>query len=132
MYDYNAYKHGLTVATGKRGFKFGDPQDIKLQEHQESLKIISKKEKENRWIWTKNIIFTPFDFRGTCILVIQKLIFNLLTVGKFTHLEEKFEKIDFLPQNIFVPNKLKEQAQTVNKFGIIIEGYSMELLYYKD
>jgi hypothetical protein len=132
MYDYNAYKHGLTVSTGKRGFKFGDPDDIKLEEHQESLKIISKKEKDNRWIWRKQVVFTPFDFRGTCILVIQKLISNLLTVGKYTYLKEEFDKIDFLPQDIFVPSKIREKAQTVNKFGIIVEGYSMEMSYYKD
>jgi hypothetical protein len=78
VYEYNTYKHGLAVFTDKRGFTLRDPDNIKMEEHEESLKIIHKHKKGDRWIWKEKVIFTRFDFRSTCILVLQKLISNII------------------------------------------------------
>lgn len=132
MYEYNAYKHGLSIYVDKRGFTFGNPGDIKLEEHGESLKVIVKHEKEDRWVWREKVIFTPYDFSGTCILVLHQLISNILTVGKSTYLKEDFQELDFLPQDIFTPNKLYEKSKNANKFGLIVTGYNIEFLYFKE
>ncbi|RCX12090.1 hypothetical protein DFR58_12440 [Anaerobacterium chartisolvens] len=130
VYDYNAYKHGLNIATGKRGFKLGQGEDDKIEEHGESLKFITKIEKKDRWVWQKNIVFTPLDFRAAMIHIINGLINNIIKVGRFTYLKEQFSEFLFLGSKA-LPESFYKEIKTENKFGVSVEGYSIELQYYK-
>lgn len=131
VYDYNAFKHGLTVFTGNRGITIGDVEDKHLREQGDALKLIVKKEKSDRWVWEKKIIFTPLDARGAIIYIVNDLINNILKVGEFTYLQKEYDNIVFLGDTESQPENFYKSIKTKNEFGIAIAGYSMGLLYYK-
>jgi hypothetical protein len=134
VYDYNAYKHGLTVTTDRRGFTIHNRDvDEKLEEHEESLKIIHKHDNGDRWVWMEKVIFTRFDSRSSCILILQKLIYNILNVGKHTYLNRPLKKTVFLPHGNFTPHKiLVNTSKYDNPFNLMFTEYSMELSYFED
>ncbi|CAM4454621.1 hypothetical protein [Paenibacillus typhae] len=132
MYDYNAYKHGLAIQSDTRGFSLGNEKDGQIKVDNDSLKFLSKKRKKDRWIWEKRVVFTPLDYRGACISIIESLIKNILTVGKLTYLGIEFESLEFLPNETCTPQYFMELSnKDKNEFGLVAMGYSMELLYYK-
>jgi len=132
MYDYNAYKHGLAIHSDTRGFSLGNEIEGQIKVSNDSLKFLSKNKKEDRWVWEKRVVFTPLDYRGACISIIQSLIRNILTIGKRTYLGTDFESLDFLPDETCTPQYfMKLSNKDKNEFGLVAKGYSMELLYYK-
>lgn len=133
VYDYNAFKHGLTVSTDTRGFTFGRIDDsFKIEEHGDALKFIAKKQKQERWVWERKYVFTPLDFRAVAIHIYSSLINNLLKIGRVTYLnEEKLEDLLFLGGKDAVPEHFRQRVEKENELGISFQGYSMELLYYR-
>ncbi len=133
VYEYNSFKHGLVVIPEERGFKIQEKDDkIKFEKHDESLKIIYKQATGKRWVWKEKVIFTPFDFRGSCVFILQKLILNIFNVGKFTYLNEELNKIVFVPHGAFSPRGIsKSCSDKVNNVDVMIKGYSMELTYFE-
>ncbi|PYZ94934.1 hypothetical protein CR194_05285 [Salipaludibacillus keqinensis] len=133
VYDYNAFKHGLTVSTDTQGLTIGRVDEtFKLEERGDALKFIAKKQKTERWVWEKKYVFTPLDFRAVAINIYSGLINNLLKVGRVTYLkEEQLDKMLFLGGKDAVPEHFHQMVKTENELGISLQGYSMELLYYR-
>lgn len=133
VYDYNAFKHGLTVSTDTQGLTIGRVDEtFKIEERGDALKFIAKKQKRERWVWEKKYVFTPLDFRAVAIHIYSGLINNLLKVGRVTYLKEgQLDNMLFLGGKDAVPEHFYQMVKTENKLGISLEGYSMELLYYK-
>ncbi|OZS78496.1 hypothetical protein CF394_06995 [Tetzosporium hominis] len=133
VYDYNAFKHGLTVSTDTQGLTIGRADEkFKIEERGDALKFIAKKQKKERWVWEKKYVFTPLDFRAVAIHIYSSLINNLLKVGRITYLkEEKLDNLLFLGGKDAVPEHFYQMVKTENELGISLQGYSMELLYYK-
>jgi len=134
VYDYNAYKHGLTVSPDKRGFKIRNPNDGRtLEEHEESLKIIYKHDDGDRFVWMEKVKFTRFDYQSTCIMIIQKLVLNILNVGKVTYLNKPLNFSAFLPYGDFTPSKILANASKQdNPVNIMFMEYSIPLSYLED
>lgn len=131
VFDYNSYKHGLAVFAGERGVQYGDPGDIKFKEKGESLLYISSYEKPDRWVWRKNVIFAPLDARATIINIVLGLISNIIKVGRHTYLGETIDSLMFIGGEKAIPSHFHKEAKTKNKFGFMLESYSIELSYYK-
>jgi hypothetical protein len=80
----------------------------------------------------KKYVFTPLDFRAVAINIYSGLINNLLKVGRVTYLkEEQLDKMLFLGGKDAVPEHFHQMVKTENELGISLQGYSMELLYYR-
>ncbi len=124
VYDYNSFKHGMSVYSEFRGIKLGDSNGTKLEEHSDSLTFINKVPKENQFIWKKKIVFTPLDYRAVLVHTIQFLMSNIINVGKFTYLGKPFNEIHFVGNN---PNTFYKMAKTDNELGLSVESYSVEL-----
>lgn len=133
VYDYNAFKHGLAVFTDVHGISFSHSDNIPVFEEQgDALRFIAKKKKKERWVWEKKYVFTPLDFRAVAINIYSGLINNLLTVGRVTYLrEERLENMLFLGGKDAVPEHFYQMIKKENELGLMLEGYSIELLYYK-
>lgn len=133
VYDYNAFKHGLVVAAGDNGFTFGREDDKhKIEERGQTLKYINKKEKPERWVWEKRVVFAPLDFRGVIIVMLTNLMGNLVKVGRFTYLQEEVGELIFYNNKDNVPMKYYEAVKTKNSLNVFVQGYAVELLYFKE
>lgn len=133
VYDYNAFKHGLVVSSGDNGFTLGRQDDEnKIEEKGQTLKYINKKEKPERWVWEKRVVFAPLDFRGFIIIMLTDLMRNLVKVGRFTYLQEEIGELVFYYNKDNIPMKHYEAVKTKNNFNVLVKGYSVELLYFKE
>ena len=126
-YEYNSFKHGLTVYTNTNGFKFMQKDEIKLEKHGECLQFLSTKEKDDRYVWVENTVFISYDSKATIVWIFMNLIKNIINVGNYYYVD-KSKGCDFE----FIPNhKLTPRYVLAEDKQMTVEGISMELLYKK-
>ncbi len=129
VYDYNSYKHGLTVYSDSKGFELVGKDGKKIKEHGEGLVFLNKVKKVERYKWQKTFIFTPLDYRAVMVHILQGLIRNIINIGKRTYLEEA-DSLDI----VFVGSKpyiFYDPVKTENPLGLTVKSYSVELEYIK-
>lgn len=130
-YEYNTYKHGLAIYTNINGFSLGSSDKVKIKKEGECLQFLSRKEKESRYVWQKNIVFIPYDSRATIIFIFAHLIKNIISVGRYMYANGEY-KIDWVPNHKFNPEFIfKSDEEVIPGIPIQVKGYSVELLYYK-
>lgn len=126
-YDYNSFKHGLAISPKTAGLKIIGNENFAIQVKGEVLEFISKNEKENRYVWTKETVWIPYDSRAAIICTVSKMIKNIMIVGKAIHFKESY-KLGWLPKKNWSPEFiLKNDKDSIFK----ITGLKQELLYYK-
>jgi hypothetical protein len=132
VYDYNAFKHGLVVSAGDNGFTFGREGDKhRIEEKGPTLKYINKKENHERWVWEKRVVFAPLDFRATIIIMLSNLMENLVKIGRLTYLKEEPRELIFYNNKEDEPMRFYETVKTKNSLNVFVQGYGIELLYFK-
>lgn len=131
-YEYNTFKHGLAIYTNINGFRLQNSDKVEMKKNGECLQFISRKEKERRYVWQKNVVFIPYDSRATIILTFAYFIKNIIAVGKYIYTGGEY-KIDWVPNHEFNPKFVfKSDEEAIPGIPIQVKGYSIELLYYKD
>ena len=126
-YDYNSFKHGLAISPKTMGLEMVGNENFSIKAQGEALEFISKNEKGNRYVWTKEIVWIPYDSRAAIISTVSNMIKNIMIVGKAIHLKESY-KIVGLPKKSLSPEfLLKNDSNSIFK----VTGFKMELLYYK-
>jgi len=129
VYDYNSYKHGLTVYSKPNGFTLSGQDERKIEEYGDCLTFLSKVKKGQRFKWEKKIVFTPLDYRTVIVHILQGFIQNIINIGKQTYLEEENElKVQFVGSK---PSVFYNMVKTKNSFGIAVQSYSVGLEYIK-
>lgn len=126
-YDYNSFKHGLAISPKTAGVKIRGNSDFEIQKQGEVLEFISKNEKENRFVWTKEIVWIPYDSRAAIISTVSNMIKNIMIVGKAIAFKESCALIG-LPKKELSPEFLLKHD---NDSIFNITGFKQELLYYK-
>lgn len=125
-FSYNSFKHGLAITPGKNGFHLGSEDEFKIEQSGEVLEHLVKMKNGERSIWGKQINWINYNKKATLMLVVEKLIISILSVGKNVLLDKSdkytiFKAHEFLPEMI-----LYDQDEKSIKVGSIQKG----LLYY--
>lgn len=132
--EHNSYKHGLTL--------FAKPENISLSENTNTLfsfkgdaiQTLQTEEKKERFVWIKSSKYIKYDEYGTILHVIANFIDNIISIGKFHHINAEY-KIGWLPNKDFNPIMILSGGDLSEQSGIqdlkyIMQGSKQELLYY--
>ncbi len=128
VYEYNSFKHGMTVYSDKSGFSLSGDDGITIAEQGDCLIYLNKFIENERYKWRKCFVFTPLDYRAVVIQILQGLISNMITVGKARcNIDTYGAEVIFVGSS---PKVFYEQVKTKNPFGAMIESCAVELQYY--
>jgi hypothetical protein len=126
-YDYNSFKHGLAISPKNLEVKIIGNNNLTIQKQGEALEFIAKYEREDRYIWEKEILWIPYDSRAAIIITVSNIIKNIMTVGKAISFKESYT-LEKLPKKELSPEfLLKNDNDPIFKVTSVKKG----LLYYK-
>lgn len=127
--QYNAYKHGMAIYPSSNKISIsGRGKQIKAEG--EILRYLKKKEKDDRFVWTKEEKYISYDSIIAIIFTINELSKSILNIGKYIYVPNQQYKIGRLPSKEINVNSLTESKNN-NDFGLVIKSLSQELVYYK-
>lgn len=125
VYDYNAYKHGLSLYSKPLKMELQVTSTETIESASETMVFIGKEYTTQGILWKKIIQFTPLGERGIIIHILSMLIKDILVSGEHRYLNTPLDKIFFVgsPPSAFFENTNK------NKFNLTISKSSTQLGY---
>jgi len=127
-FDYNSYKHGLSIMPSEDGFQFGDrDSEFHIEEYGEVLKHLTRVSSDNRMKWAKQTNFIQYDQRATFIIVLEELMSSMLKAGRIEFLDEEGE-IRVFKAHEFSPSLI---LNSDNDDGFRVSNHKVTLQYHE-
>lgn len=125
VYDYNAYKHGLSLYSKPLKMELQVTSTETIESESETMVFIGKEYTTKGILWKKITQFASLGERGIRIHILSMLIKNILVSGEHRYLNTPLDQVFFVgsPPNVF------SEKTNKNKFDLSISKSSMQLGY---